>query len=484
MPIGGAWKAAVERYFDFSGTGATWRGEIVGGVTTFLTMAYIVFVQPAVLSGAMFGFATGLDFGAVMAATCLSAALATILMGLYARYPIALAPGMGENFVFVFSLLPAAALLPPVQAGVAKPWQTALGVILIAGVLFVVLSLTGVRERILHAISPSLKNAIAAGIGLFIAFIGLQNAGLIVQDPGTAVRLNPHFLTPEMGVFFVGLIASAAMWARGVRGALLWGILLAMIVAWVWRMGLGFLPSSFLERVQWKDTALFQKFQPARTLLSAPPSLAPTWLKADLWTAIQIPMLPFILLFLFMDVFDTLGTLVGVCEQAGFVRNNRIPRADRVLAVDAAATVVGAAMGTSTVTSFIESAAGVAQGARTGIANLVTGLLFLLALFTLPLVRMAGSYAPVTAPALVLVGAMMMRNAAKVEWDDPTEAIPAFLMILGIPLTYSIADGLALGLMAAAFVKALGGKARQLSPVLYFVAAVILLYFLGVRART
>jgi len=366
---------------------------------------------------------------------------------------------------------------------VVAPWQTALGVVFISGVLFVILSLTGARERILNAISPSLKNAIAAGIGLFIAFIGLQNAGLIVKDPGTAVRLNTHFLTPDMLIFFFGLIASAVLWARGVRGALLWGILLAAVLAWGLRLVLGALPPTVLERAHLTETALFRQFQPARTLLSAPPSLAPTWLRADFVTALSVPMIPFILLFLFMDVFDTLGTLVGVCEQAGFVRDNRVPRADRVLVVDAAATVAGAAMGTSTVTSFIESAAGVAQGARTGVANLVTGLLFLLALFTAPIVRMAGSYAPVTAPALVLVGAMMMRNAAKVAWEDPTEAIPAFVMMLGIPLTYSIADGLALGFITAAFVKALGGKARQLSPVFYLVALLILLYFLAIRAR-
>jgi AGZA family xanthine/uracil permease-like MFS transporter len=481
--MNGSVKTAMERFFDFPAHGATWRGEIVGGTTTFLTMAYIVFVQPAVLSGAMFGLSTGLDFGAVMTATCLSAALATMAMGLYARYPIALAPGMGENFVFVFSLLPAAAALPAVRSGVVQPWQTALGVILISGVLFVILSLTGARERILDVLSPNLKRAIAAGIGLFIAFIGLQNAGLIVKDPGTAVRLNPHVTSPDMLIFFAGLFISAALWARGVRGALLWGILAAVVLAWGLRLALEILPPLWRESPSVAESALMRHFQPARTLVSAPPSIAPTWLKADLATALSAPMIPFILLFLFMDVFDTLGTFVGVCAQGGFMKDNRILRADRVLTVDAVATVAGAAMGTSTVTSFIESAAGVAQGARTGVANLVTGLLFLLAPLAAPLVRMAGSYAPVTAPALVLVGAMMMRQAAAIAWEDPTEAVPAFLIILGIPLTYSIADGLALGFLAAAVVKALGGKARTIRPVEAIVALILLLYFVGIRAR-
>jgi len=350
--MNGSVKTALERFFDFPVHGATWRGEIVGGTTTFLTMAYIVFVQPALLSGAMFGLSTGLDFGAVMTATCLSAALATVAMGLYARYPIALAPGMGENFVFVFSLIPAAATLPAVRAGVVQPWQTALGVILVSGVLFVILSLTGARERILDVLSPSLKRAIAAGIGLFIAFIGLKNAGLIVKDPGTAVRLNPHVTSPGMFIFFVGLFISAALWARGVRGALLWGILAAVALAWGLRFGLEILPPLWRERPSVAESALIRHFQPARTLVSAPP-----------------------------------------------------------------------------------------------------------------------------------FGAMMMRQAAAIAWEDPTEAVPAFLIILGIPLTYSIADGLALGFIAAAVVKALGGKARTIRPVEAIVALILLLYFVGIRAR-
>ncbi len=473
----------AERYFKLAENGTTLRAETVGGITTFLTMAYIIVVQPAVLSGTMFGMSTGLDFGAVMAATCVAAALTTALMGLYARYPIALAPGMGENFVFVFALLPSAALLPAVAAGRTTAWEVGLGVIFISGLLFAVLSLSGFRRKLIDALSPSLKNAMAAGIGLFIAFIGMQNAGVIVKDPGTAVRLNPNFASPDLIVFFSGLVLIAVLEARKVRGAILWGIVGAALLALCLHAAIPLLPETIGGTALVKESALMRSFVPASRLVSAPPSLAPTFLKANVAAACAWSMLPFIIIFLFMDVFDTIGTLVGVCEQGGFVRDNTIPRVERILVTDAAGTVLGAALGTSTVTSFIESAAGVEQGARTGLASLVTAVLFLLALFFEPVVRMVGSYAPITAPGLVIVGALMLRNIVKIDWSDFTEAIPAFLMVVGIPFSYSIADGLALGFISYPCLKVLTGRWREAGWLTVGLGVVLLAYFIGIRSR-
>jgi len=472
----------MDRFFQVREQGGSFRGEVIGGVTTFLTMAYIIVVQPAVLSGVMFGLSTGIDFGAVMTATCLSAALATALMGLYARYPIALAPGMGENFVFVFSLLPAAAALPAVASGRTTAWAVGLGVMLIAGVLFFLLSLTGFRHRLMDALSPSLKSAMAAGIGLFIAFIGLQNAGVIVKDPGTAVRLNPHLASPDLVVFFVGLFLMAVLQARRVRGAILWGMAGAGALAWLLQAVLSAMPALAATDLV-RDSALMRQFAPPAGVMALPPSLGPTFLKADLGAACTWHLVPFIVIFLFMDLFDTLGTLVGVCEQGGFSRNGRVPRAERVLLVDAAGTVVGAALGTSTVTSFIESAAGVEQGARTGLANLVTAALFLLALFFEPVVRVVGAYAPITAPALVVVGALMLRNAVNVDWTDVTEAVPAFLVLVGIPFSYSIADGLALGFISYPAIKVFSGRGRETGWLTVGLGLLLLAYFIAIRSR-
>lgn len=487
----------LNRFFRLAENGTTFRTEVVAGVTTFLTMAYIIFVQPAVLSGAMFGFSTGMDFGAVTFATCVAAALATAIMALYARYPIAQAPGMGENFFFVFSVLPAAA-----AAGLASPWQIGLGVVFISGILFVGLSLIGFREALVDAISPSMKNGIAVGIGLFIAFIGLQNTGLIITAasiipgdppilaPATLVKLNPHFASPDILIFFFGLVLTAVLHARRVRGSILWGILGAAVVSVAARIllprmapGLWALPAvqssrlATLLRLPEPGVPVWQWF------IAWPPSPAPTAFKMDLAGALSLTMWPFILIFLFMDVFDTIGTLIGVCEQANFMVDNKLPRANRALLSDAAGTVIGACLGTSTVTSFIESAAGVEQGGRTGLTSLTTAVLFLLALFFSPLIALVGSYPPITAPALVVVGAMMMQNVRKIDWSDYSEAIPAFLTMLGIPLSYSIADGLTLGFISYPILKGLGGKGREVTWLMYVLAAVLVLYFVLVRAR-
>ena len=464
--------------FGVSEAGSTVRTEVLAGVVTFFTMSYIVFVQPAVLSGAMFGMETGMDFGALTTATCLSAALATALMGWLARYPIALAPGMGQNFFFVFSAIPAAAAM-----GHDAPWKVGLGVIFVSGVLFLLLSLIGVRERLLNAVSPSMKAGIGVGIGLFIAFIGLRNAGVVVIDPGTAVKLNARLGSPDSLVFFIGLLTAAGFCARGVRGAILWGMLVSTATAAVLKPLLPLIPESWDSRTGASASMLAERFQFADSVMSAPPSLTPVLFQMDLAAACSAAMLPFVLAFLFMDMFDTMGTLIGVGERAGLIRDGKLPRANRAMTADAVGTVAGAVMGTSTVTSYIESAAGVEQGGRTGMTALVVAGLFLLTPFFSPVIAMVGSYPPITAPALVIVGAMMMRGVGKIDWSDHTESIPTFLIIVGIPFAFSIGDGLALGFIAYPIVKALGGRARELSWASVALSAALILYFVLVRSR-
>jgi adenine/guanine/hypoxanthine permease len=466
----------LERLFRLAENGTSVRTELAAGLTTFLTMSYIIVVQPAVLSGTMFGEPTGMDFGAVMTATCLAAALASAIMGLYARYPIAQAPGMGENFFFVFTAMPVAA-----AAGSAAPWATALGAVFVSGVLFLVLTLAGAREAVMNALTPSMRHAIAAGIGLFIAFIGLQNAQIIVADPGTAVALNPDFGSPDILVFFVGLLTGAGLHARRVRGSILWGILAAGAVAIAIKLALPLMGPAVTDSPLVANSVLAMRFDVADRLLATPPSLAPTLLKMDVRGALTIAMTPVVAIFLFMVFFDTVGTLVGVAQQAGLMRGGQLPRARQAFLSDATATVAGACLGTSTVTSYIESATGVEQGGRTGLTALTVAVLFLAALFFSPIVTMLGGYPPITSPALVLVGAMMLGNVRHVEWSDPTEVIPAFLVLAGIPFTYSIADGLALGLVAYPVIKVLAGRAREARLASWVVAGLLMFYFLMIR---
>jgi len=465
-----------ENFFRLREHGTSVRTEVAAGLTTFLTMSYIIFVQPAVLSGVMLGQPTGMDFGAVMTATCLAAALASAIMGVYGRYPIAQAPGMGENFFFVFTAIPAAA-----AAGAAVPWATALGAVFISGVLFLVLSLAGAREAVMNAISPSMRHAIAAGIGLFIAFIGLQNGGVIVKDPGTAVRLNPQLASPDLAVFFVGLLVAGGLHARKVRGSVLWGILAAGLLAVALRMLLPLVAPALSATRVISQSLLFTRFEIAQAVVAAPPTIAPTLLQLDIRGALTLAMAPIVGIFLFMVFFDTVGTLVGVAQQAGLMQDGRLPRARQAFVSDAVGTVAGAALGTSTVTSFIESATGVEQGGRTGLTALTVAGLFLAALFFSPIVKMLGGYAPITAPALVLVGGMMLRNVQHLAWDDYTELLPSFLVLVGIPLSYSIADGLALGFIAYPLLKLLGGKVREVRAVSWLVAAALLCYFVFLR---
>jgi adenine/guanine/hypoxanthine permease len=481
-----------DKIFRLTENNTNVRTEFLAGITTFLTMAYIIVVQPAVLSGQMFGKNTGMDFGAITTATCLSAVLATVIMGLYARYPIAQAPGMGENFFFVLTFIPAAEAMivqqvesGAMQLGSTSAWQIGLGVVFYSGILFLLLSVLGVREKFMEAISPSMRNAIAVGIGLYIAFIGLQFTHLVIPDPGTGVKMNTQFSSPDIIVFGFGLIVTAFLHARRVRGSILCGIIAGGLFAVTLKIGLPYLGDRVMQHPPVAESMLVGRFKlPAiqglsdiSNLVSAPPSIKPTFLKMDLIGALSFPMLPFIFVFLFMVLFDTLGTLIGVAEQAGFIKDNRLPRAHKALISDALGTVTGATLGTSTVTSFIESVSGVEQGGRTGLTALTAAALFLLALFFSPIIAVIGSYPPITAPALVVVGSMMMTNVTKVDWRNYAECIPSFLIMIGIPFTFSISEGLALGCIAYPIIKLLAGQGRDVKWLMYIMAVVLIAYF-------
>jgi adenine/guanine/hypoxanthine permease len=429
----------LERVFRLRDNGTTVRTEIVAGVTTFLTMAYIVFVQPTVLGAA------GMDFGAVLVATCLASGVATLLMAFLANYPIAVAPAMGHNFFFAFT----------VCVGMQVPWRIALGAVAVAGALFIATAGIGLRERLITAIPESLKHAIAVGIGLLVAFVGLQWGGIVVTATGTLVRLG-HLGSPAALLTIFGLLVIGVLLARRVPGALLIGILASTA------MGL----ATGLVRYQ--------------GLFSAPPSLAPTFLQLDVAGAFSLSMIPVIFVFFFLALFDSVGTLVGVASQAGLMRGGVLPRARQALLADAIGTVAGATLGTSTVTAYIESSTGVSAGGRTGLANVVTAVLFFASIFCFPLVRMiGGGYAPaggavlypVVAPALVLVGTMMMSGVRTIDWDDPTEGIPAFLTIVMMPLTVSITDGIAFGFISYALLKLGTGRFREAHWLVYLFAA-------------
>jgi AGZA family xanthine/uracil permease-like MFS transporter len=462
----------LDRVFGLSARGTTAGTELAAGLTVFLTMSYIIFLQPAILSGQLFGMDTGLDPGAVMTATCVSAAIASIIMGIYARYPIAQAPGMGENFFLVFSVIPAAATLASVRAGATTAWQVALGAVFVSGVLFLVISLLGVRSRLIGALSPAMKAGIGAGIGLFIAFIGMRNSGMILSDPGTGVKLNADFSNPDIWIFLSGLFTTGALIARKVRGGIFWGIVTTTLISIAARL---ILPEQAVAGT------MLEAFHPSARVLSAPPSMAPTFMKMDLMGTLNLTMLPFIIVLLFMDVFDTLGTLVGVASRAGLMKDGKLPGVEKALVSDAVGTVVGAVAGTSTVTSFIESAAGVEQGGRTGLTAVTAGVLFLAALFFAPLFAMVGGYPVITAPALVTVGALMIQGIAGIDWKDFSEALPAFFTMIAIPFTYSIGDGLAVGFISYPLVKLLSGRGGQVGWLMYLMAVVLLFYFVIVR---
>ncbi|MFZ0268712.1 NCS2 family permease [Caulobacter sp.] len=431
----------LERVFGLKANGTNVRTEALAGVTTFMTMAYIVVVNPAILGEA------GMPVAAVAAATCLAAGFGSILMGLIANYPLALAPGMGLNAYFTYTVV----------KGMGVPWETALGCVFLSGVAFLVLTLVGVRQMIVAAIPKPLFSAVAAGVGLFIAFIGLKEAGIIVANPATTVALG-DLTTPTAAVAIMGLILIAVLQAWRVKGAILIGILLATAAGWA--LGLA-------------------KIAPATSSLA---DLTATAFKMDVVGAFHLQggmalaMLEIIFVFLFVDLFDNVGTLVAVTKKAGLqAPDGSIPRLNRILLADSAATMIGAAAGTSTVTSYIESAAGVTAGGRTGLTAVVVGMLFLLTLFFAPLVQAIPAAA--TAPALILVGALMIGSLVDVDWADPTVAIPAFLTLITIPLTFSIANGLAFGITSYAALRLLTGKITKGDWLLLILAALFVVRF-------
>jgi len=447
----------LNRFFKLEENQTTVRVEMLGGVTTFMTMSYIIFFQPAVLSSA------GMDWGAVMVATCLSAALATLLMGLLARYPIALAPAVGHNVFFAVV----------VCGTMGYSWQVALGAVFISGSVFILLSLLGAWDRLVAGVPDSLKHAIAVGIGLLIAFVGLQYAGLVVAEPTVLVQIGDLTSKPVVMALF-GVALTAVLMALKVRGAILIGILATAALG---------IP---LGVVQYQG------------ILAAPPSIAPTLFKLDILGALQTGLVTVIFVFFFLDLFDTVGTLIGVSSQAGFLKDGKLPRSNQAMFSDAVGTVGGALLGTSTVTSYVESATGISQGARTGLANMFTSFLFLVALFFSPLAEMVGGeyvysvtnlvggesitrhllLRPVIAPPLIIVGFLMMKSVRHIQWDDLTEGIPAFLAIIFMPLTLSITEGIAFGFVSYSLLKLVTGKGRQVHWLIYVFSALFIIKYI------
>ena len=427
---------AVRKYFSISERHSSPRSEALAGLTTFLAMAYITVVNPSILSDA------GMDFGAVFVATCLAAAVGSMLMGVLGRYPIGLAPGMGQNAFFSYVIV----------LGMGYPWQTALGAVFISGLIFVAISILPVREWLINAIPKNLKFGISAGIGLFLGFIALKNAGLVVDNPATLVSLGE--LT-EAGplIALAGFVLIATLNAKKVTGAIVIGIAFAAVLGWL------------------TGTAEF------RGVISAPPSLEPVLFELDIMAALQVSMIPIILSLLLVDVFDTAGTLVGVANRAGLTDDKgQLPRLGSALLADSGATVVGAVLGTSSTTSYIESASGVESGGRTGLTAVTVGLLFLVCIFFAPLAQSIPAFA--TASALLFVACLMISSLAELDWQDETEYIPAVIGALTMPLTFSIADGIGLAFISYCLIKILTGKFTSRDSASYFIALVFLGKFL------
>ena len=437
----------LEKLFHLNAAGTTLKREIVAGCTTFTTLSYIIFVQPAVLSAA------GMDPGAVMTATCITSAFAMVVMAFLANYPIALAPGMGHNVFFTYTVC--------LSLGVS--WQHALGAVFVAGAFFILLAFVGLREKIMNILPVSFRNAIPAGIGLFIALVGLEWAGLIVQHPATYVTLG-NLKSPPVLLSLFGIGIMAVLFALNVRGAILVGILASTVVGLVTGM---------------------VKFG---GVVSAPPSIAPTFFKLQIPNILVQPeLISIIVIFIFLDLFDTVGTLIGVSQQAGLMVDGKLPKARQALLSDAIATSSGALLGTSTITSYIESASGISAGGRTGLTNIVTAVLMLLALFFHPLIKMVGAgYAvgdntflyPVIAPALIIIGSLMLKNVVHINWDDVTESLPAFLMLLMMPLAFSITEGFAFGFISYAFLKLVTGQGKQVHWLIYLFAVLFVIRYI------
>jgi len=422
----------LERLFKLSENQTTVRQELIGGLTTFMTMAYIIVVNPQILSQA------GMPPDGVVFATCISGAAATLVMGLYANYPIALAPGMSLNAYFTYS----------VCIGMGVPWRTALGVIFFSGVLFILITVTRVREQIVNGIPDCLKHSTAAGIGMFIGFVGMRNAKLVVANSATFLSVG-NFSDRQVQAACFGILLTVILMVRKVNGGILLGILGTTLFG------------------------IFRGIAKRPAALVSMPHPAGTFLQLDLRGALHLGLWEIIFAFLFVDLFDNIGTLMGVCAQAGFVKDGRIPRVGRVLLADGVGTVIGSLTGTSTVTSYIESAAGVAAGARTGLSNLVAAALFFMAVFFSPLASAIPGFA--TAPALILIGGLMMQSISHVKWSDFSDAFPAFVTVIAMPLTFSIATGLSFGVITYTVVKLAAGKYREVSAVLWILTILFIL---------
>lgn len=425
----------LERYFQLSAHGTNVRTEIMAGVTTFLTMAYIIFVNPDILSAA------GMPRDSVFVATCLAAALGSAIMGLYANYPIALAPGMGLNAYFAFAVV----------KGMGFTWQAALGAVLISGILFIIVSLFRVREAIVNSIPRSLKFAISAGIGLFLAIIGLKNAGIITAHPATLLTLG-DLHSPSTLLAVVGFVLIVALEQRKVPGAIIIGILSITVIS----MLLGLTPFA--------------------GIIAPPPSIAPTFMQLDISGALNAGLVTVVMTFFMVELFDASGTLIGVCHRAGLLdAEGKLPRLKKALLADSTAIAAGAFLGTSSTTAYIESAAGTSVGGRTGLTAVVVALLFIAAIVFAPL---AGAVPPfATAPALCYVAVLMVRGLAEIEWDDLTEAAPAVVTAISMPFTYSIAHGIAFGFITYAATKILAGRTRELHPMVAVIALIFILKF-------
>ncbi len=443
----------LEKLFRLKENGTSIRREIVAGSTTFTTLSYIIFVQPTLLTIA------GMDPGAVMVATCISSAGATFLMAFMTNYPVALAPGMGINAYFVFEVCMGDQL--------QLPWQEALGIVFISGMLFVILSFVGLRAAVMNALPSSLHNAIAVGIGVFIAFIGLQMSGIIAPHSETFVTLGNIHSKPVLIAIF-GILIILTLMSHRVKGAILMGILATTVLALL------------LGIVKFKG------------IVSTPPSIAPTFFKLsfpDIFTKVEI--IPIIFVFFSVDMFDSIGTLTATGHEADLLEDGKLTKGRQALLTDAIGSVGGACLGTSTVTCYIESASGIAEGGRTGLTSIVTGLLMLLTLFFRPLIEIVGSgyidpidpskpdLYPIIGPALIVVGGLLLKDLVNINWDDFTEAIPAALTVVMMPLSFSITEGIAFGFISISFLKIVTGRHKELNPLVHYFAVFFVARYIG-----
>jgi adenine/guanine/hypoxanthine permease len=440
----------IAEFFDFAALNTDFRTETLAGLTTFVTMAYILIVNPAILSNAVFLNESGDLFGELVVATGVSAGIATLIMALYAKLPFALAPGMGINAYFAFTVV----------LGLGIDWRVALAAVLIEGVIFILMTITNMRTAIVAAIPDAVKHATTAGIGLFIAYIALKGAGIIAPSEATFTTLG-NLRAPEPAMALLGLAITSALFARRVTGALLWGILGTAILSWIF--GVAAWPTGLMAIPQAPTDLFGQAFVGLGELL-----------RGNIWE-----MLSIIFVFLFVDLFDTIGTLTGLGSKAGYIdAEGKFPGAEKAFMADAVGTTAGAVLGTSTVTTYIESASGIAEGGRSGFTALVAAGLFFASVLFIPLLQAIPAFA--TAPALVIVGVLMMSGAKMIDWDDPAAAIAGFLTIIMMPLTFSIAEGLAMGLIAYPLIKAFQGKLSDTSIGMWILAAVFLLRYIFV----